>query len=170
MLHRLKLWRRHTPECPHCAKGRDFLGCRCPIWVDGSLNGKRIRQSLGTRDLHRASRKLAKLEDEPKSADSQRKRQPIAHAIQAFHESTRDLSRGTKRNYVRILRFLEQFTTTRGLETIDQIDLETLNAFLLPEDQLSDLGEGVAGSATLLPFLCGLRLDREESRQARDGA
>ena len=47
----LTIWRRHTAECPHRKKGRNYLKCNCPIWADGYVNGKRtLRVSLKTRD------------------------------------------------------------------------------------------------------------------------
>jgi hypothetical protein len=42
----LTIWRRHTAECPHRDKGRNYLKCNCSIWADGYVNGKR---TLATR-------------------------------------------------------------------------------------------------------------------------
>ena len=50
----LSLWRRHESKCPHKRKGRSFIKCQCPIWCDGELFDKRVRQSLDTRDWARA--------------------------------------------------------------------------------------------------------------------
>jgi site-specific recombinase XerD len=30
----LTIWRRHTAECPHRGKGRDYLKCDCPLWAE----------------------------------------------------------------------------------------------------------------------------------------
>ena len=60
----LTIWRRHTATCPHRAKGRDYLKCNCPIWADGYVSGKRtLRQSLKTRDMARARKRAAELEN-----------------------------------------------------------------------------------------------------------
>jgi hypothetical protein len=59
----LNLYRRHLKDCAHRAKGAAYTKCNCPVWCDGELNGKRIRESLKLRDWHRAIRKLAAMED-----------------------------------------------------------------------------------------------------------
>jgi hypothetical protein len=75
----LTIWRRHTGECPHRDKGRNYLKCNCPIWADGYLNGKRtLRQSLKTRDMARARKRAAELED------PQLQRRALKEAIAAF--------------------------------------------------------------------------------------
>jgi len=40
----LTLYRRHLTDCPHTSMR--YKRCRCPIWVFGTLDGKRMRQSL----------------------------------------------------------------------------------------------------------------------------
>jgi integrase/recombinase XerD len=40
----LTLYRRHLKECPH--DDRRYRRCKCPIWVQGSLAGEKIRKSL----------------------------------------------------------------------------------------------------------------------------
>lgn len=42
----LTIYRRHSSECPHKSKGRRWSRCNCPIWVQGSLGGEYVRQSL----------------------------------------------------------------------------------------------------------------------------
>jgi integrase/recombinase XerD len=42
----LRLRRRHLIACPH--RSITYRRCRCPIWVYGSKEGKRIRRSLDT--------------------------------------------------------------------------------------------------------------------------
>lgn len=44
----LKPWRRHFPDCDYVELGREYVKCSCPIWVDGMLDGKRVRRSLDT--------------------------------------------------------------------------------------------------------------------------
>jgi hypothetical protein len=40
----LTLFRRHLKGCPH--NSRSYRRCKCPIHVDGSLGGQKIRKSL----------------------------------------------------------------------------------------------------------------------------
>ncbi len=65
----LDLYRRHTAKCA-CRKKHHkvytkcaLATCSCPIWADGILEGKRVRQSLGTCDSKRAGRLRDALED-----------------------------------------------------------------------------------------------------------
>ena len=53
------LWRRHTPTCPQVRKGRKATKCNCPVWCDSFVDGKRRRESMGTRDWTRAEWKLS---------------------------------------------------------------------------------------------------------------
>lgn len=44
----LELYRRHLRDCQHLPKGNAWIRCRCPIWVQGSIGGERVRRSLNT--------------------------------------------------------------------------------------------------------------------------
>jgi len=140
----LMLWRRHEAKCPHKKKGRTCLKCQCPIWCDGDIDGKRVRKSLETRDWARATRNLARIEDpnyglktcsQPgcnelvERGRCARHTREIGRAISAYHEAHQDAADGTKRNRKRALRFLEEFLAERTVRTVDQINLEDLNAF-----------------------------------------
>jgi hypothetical protein len=41
------IYRRHQPRCRYAS--RRFRGCKCPIWVQGSLCGESVRHSLDLR-------------------------------------------------------------------------------------------------------------------------
>ncbi len=141
----LTLWRRHTAKCPHRDKGREHDKCTCPFWCDGEVDGKRVRQSLKTRDRQRAIRNADAIENpgvdtrkncaqpgcETKvdAGRCSRHTREIAKAIAAFHEANQDLELNTRRSHRNALTFLSDFLVARGLSTIDQVDLEALNAF-----------------------------------------
>lgn len=40
----LNIYRRHQKSCPH--KSRYYRRCQCPVWVQGTLRGETIRESL----------------------------------------------------------------------------------------------------------------------------
>jgi integrase len=140
----LTLWRRHESDCPHKGKGRKWTNCNCPIHCDGEVNGARIRKSMDTRDWARARRNLDRIED-PKSGLQQciqpgcremvegarcgRHTKEIAPAIAAYHDAHLDTALSTQQSLGRTLGFLEDFTSKRGLRTVDEIDLESLLAF-----------------------------------------
>jgi hypothetical protein len=50
----LTIYRRHRRDCNHRSEGRRYRRCHCPIWVDGILDEKEIRESLNCRDWQRA--------------------------------------------------------------------------------------------------------------------
>ena len=141
----LNLWRRHISTCTHRSKGRTHTKCSCPIWVDGEIEGRRIRHSLDTSDWQRAIRKAARLENPdfdsrltcahpgcPVKVDDlrcDRHRRDIKAAVAAFHASTADIAESTKHKYKRVLRLLEAFLIAQGAAAVHEVTLEMLNAF-----------------------------------------
>ena len=155
----LTLWRRHLKACEHrgsecsasCSKkhpegwhGKRWTKCSCPIWCDGDVAGARVRKSMDTRDWARAMRNLGKIEDpsyglrpcvQPgctemvESGRCTRHTREIARAVKAYHDTHQDAADSTKRSRRRTLRYLEEFAAASGLKTVDQIELEHLNAF-----------------------------------------
>jgi len=67
----LNLYRRHSEKCKHHDDGQGYTKCRCPIWCDGELNGKRLRKSVGLRDWARAVKRTEKVARE--TADCRRR-------------------------------------------------------------------------------------------------
>ncbi len=120
----LNLWRRHTPNCPHRAKGRDYCKCQCPIWTDGELNGKRYRRGLKVKDWQRAIRKLAILES-PESTQLK----PVPEAVKAFAEHHNYLEASTLRKYKNILDHIEEFAEKASIGTIAEFTIERLDQF-----------------------------------------
>jgi integrase/recombinase XerD len=51
----LTLYRRHAHTCSHREKGRRWTRCKCGIWVQGSLGGRWLKESLNTRDWSAAA-------------------------------------------------------------------------------------------------------------------
>src|SRR5579859_1575386 len=140
----LSLWRRHLKTCPHREMGRTYIKCACPIWCDGEVDGKRVRQSVGTRDWARATRNLGKLEDRTfglrpcaqpgceelvERGRCPRHTRDLPRAIAAYHEAHQDAAEATKRHRRRTLELFQEFIAARGFASVDQIDLEVLNAF-----------------------------------------
>lgn len=91
----LTIWRRHTEKCPNRAKGRAYLKCNCPLWADGYVNGARtLRQSLETRDLARARKKAAALEDPDAPV-----LKPLGDAVKSFMDQCAHLADSTRGKY-----------------------------------------------------------------------
>lgn len=129
----LTLQRRHTATCKHRSKGPDFLKCNCPIRACGSIDGKRTRLSLRTRDLSRASRRLAEL-SEPKQqpeAVPEKPRKLVEEAVAAFLAQRSDKQPETLRKYKRILKSIADFGVERSLSFLDQFTIDELDAYVL---------------------------------------
>ena len=53
-VHKLTIYRRHRQSCDYKAEGRKYRRCRCPIWADGTLDGREIRKSTGLASWEKA--------------------------------------------------------------------------------------------------------------------
>ena len=124
MAHMLALWRRHSRSCPHRKKGRTYIKCKCMIWVDGELNGKRFRRSTGVRDWQRALRKVAAWES-PNAPILK----PVKEATKAFLVHSRDLSPASLKKYGNVLRRLQEFCQRHHIDTLSELTVETLDEY-----------------------------------------
>ncbi len=120
----LNLFRRHTPKCPHRKRGRTFVKCRCPIWADGELDGKRYRRSLKVRDWARAARKLAQLEERNGVPSKS-----VKDAARAFLEGHQEWAAGTSRKYSRVLGYLEDLAKRERIDSLAEFGLEALDCY-----------------------------------------
>ena len=127
----LTIYRRHKRNCKHRAKGRKYRHCQCPIWVDGFLSGKEIRESLKLRDWQRAQERIREWEIEDRRTQQQQTRVPIAIAHEKFmaDAEARRLNQATLYKYRLLFRHLDKFAESSKLEFLDQLDLDTLATF-----------------------------------------
>lgn len=127
----LTIYRRHRKGCKHRAKGRKHRHCQCPIWVDGFLSGKEIRESLKLRDWQKALERVREWEIEDRRIQRQRTRLTIATAHQKFmaDAEARKLNQATLYKYRLLFRHVDKFAETYKLEFLDQLDLDTLATF-----------------------------------------
>jgi integrase/recombinase XerD len=125
----LILFRRHRKSCRHRKKGRSYRNCQCPIWIDGTLGGKRVRDSLNMRDWQRANEKMVRWEAEGKISEDSRK--TIEDAWRDFFVTaeSRKLSNETVRKYKHLRNQSVAYAETTGLRFLSQFDLETLDRF-----------------------------------------
>ncbi len=131
----LTLQRRHSQKCPDKKKGLNYLKCRghCPLRICGMINGQRVRTSLKTRDLQRAARRLAEMEEEALS----RHRKLLTDAIEAFHARHAKRAPETKRKYKRVLTCLADYCARQPLRYVDQIDVETMDGYALWRNKIN---------------------------------
>jgi site-specific recombinase XerD len=97
------------------------------VRVCGIAEGRRVRISLKTRDLQRAARRLAELEDR----QSGKPRKTVADAVEAFHAQHSDNASETKRKYRRILSFFGDFCASHSVRYLDQVNVEAMDRYTL---------------------------------------
>jgi integrase len=129
----LTLYRRHLKSCKHRGEGREYRRCKCPIWVDGLIGGRDIRQSLQTRDWQKASDRVHEWESRDSKDDLKVEREPItieqAGAEFLKDAQSRELREATLYKYRLLFRQLQAFSDNEGLRYLEELDLETLRKF-----------------------------------------
>jgi integrase/recombinase XerD len=139
----LTIYRRHLKSCEHRTEGRAYRRCKCPIWVDGFLGDRDIRQSLELRDWEKASVKIRDWVAEGKVTAPPAEPTTIVRATESFlvDARARELREATLSKYRLLFRRLGEFATEQGLRYIREFDLEKLRAFRAtwPDHNLSAL-------------------------------
>lgn len=125
----LTLQRRHSQKCPNRKEGPNYLKCRghCPLRICGTVDGRRIRKSLKTRDLQRAARRISDLDQEAVG----RPRKTLEDAVAAFQALNSKKTSETQRKYSRVLRYLSEYCAQQKLRCVDQITVEVLDGYTL---------------------------------------
>jgi integrase/recombinase XerD len=126
----LTIYRRHRKACKHRDKGRVHRHCQCPIWVDGFLGGKELRESLRLRDWQRAQEMIREWEAEDRRI-SQPARKSTGQAWEEFLAdiAARKLNDSTIRKYKLLKRQMEDFAQRCGLRVLVDFDLSKLSQF-----------------------------------------
>jgi integrase/recombinase XerD len=124
----LTIYRRHRKNCKHRAKGRKHRHCQCPIWVDGFLADKEMRESLKVRDWKRAQETIREWEAEDRRA-SRPERKRIADTWKEFLADieARRLHVATVRKYKLLNRQMEEYGRLHGLHFLDEFDLPSVS-------------------------------------------
>src|SRR5229473_5253600 len=127
----LTIYRRHRKNCKQRAKGRRYRHCQCPIWVDGALGGKDLRESLKLRDWQRAQDLIREWEAENRRAVQQEHQVTIKDAHTKFiaDAEARKLNDATLNKYRLLFRQLDGFAETYKLQSLKQLDLDALATF-----------------------------------------
>jgi len=128
----LTIYRRHVKNCDHRAEGRKYRRCRCPIWVDGFLNGVEMRESLKLRDWEKAQDKIREWESKGSAVEPE-SNQPISieHACDEFlrEADARELRESTLNKYRVLFAQLKAFAADRGLRFVKELDLSETRRF-----------------------------------------
>lgn len=125
----LTTYRRHKRNCKHRSEGRKYRRCLCPVWVAGTLGGRKIKKSLETRNWNEAAKRVQEWEAAEKITESGDV--SLADAWKNFLADleARKLSAQTVRKYRVLERQMTAFGQARGLEGLALFDLDALTAF-----------------------------------------
>lgn len=124
-----RLIRRHSPGCKYKKEGRNYLNCKCWLWVDGMSSSGRVRLPMKTRDLYVAAQRIAELQKGPPEPSKPRK--GFREAADAFVASHSDSASSTVRKYKRVLGHMARFLTGRNLTSVEDVSLELIDAYKL---------------------------------------
>src|SRR5215472_4357175 len=140
----LTIYKRHRQECPRRGtRGirveldsgkldlRQCERCRCVLWIYGELDGRKIRESLGTRDWERAKDIARGWIAERKPIREAPNGITIDDAAAKFivDARARDLNETTVYKYRLLLRKLQDFADRRGVKFLDELSVDTLTEF-----------------------------------------
>jgi integrase/recombinase XerD len=128
----LTIYRRHMKNCAHRAEGRNYRRCRCPIWVDGFLQGEEIRESLKLTNWEEAQDKVRKWEAErSRPQEPTDNRLTIEAAFEKYLADAESRQLGPSAIYKRALiaRQMKAFAADRGIRFFEQFDLDLLRDF-----------------------------------------
>jgi integrase len=127
----LRAYRRHSDDCKYKAKGRNYTRCNCPIWCDGTLDGRDFRRSVKTRDWNEAEHRirawetkgLDQTDDQPEVAVGDLADRHVADM------EARKLSPATLKKYRMLFRQLEAFAEKEGKNRLCDWTYDTASAF-----------------------------------------
>src|ERR1700730_5079789 len=120
----LTIYRRHRKSCKQRAKGRKHRHCMCPIWVDGFLGGKELRESLKLRDWQRAQEAVREWEANERR-DVKPERKTLENAWGDFRADiqARKLHKETMRKYRTLECQMVDFAARHGVRFLDEFTL-----------------------------------------------
>lgn len=126
----LTIYRRHLTSCAHRAEGREYRRCKCPLWVDGTVGQREIRESLHLRDWQKAQETIREWEAQGEIVQEAAP-VTIAQATDSFlaDAKARELREPTLYKYRLLFRRLQTFADGRGLRLISELNLDTLREF-----------------------------------------
>src|SRR6516165_1642679 len=124
------LYRRHTPECSQAKKGRKARKCQCPVWCDGYINGRRIRESMKTRDWRRAEWKVSRTLT-PEAQLQKGNGKPLETAVASYLADceARSLGASTILSYRNTLDAFVSFSNTNGCFETGQVSVDLISNF-----------------------------------------
>lgn len=127
----LTAYRRHVKNCPHRALGRKYRRCRCPIWVDGFLQGVELRESLNLKDWDKAQDRIREWEARGMVVAEEEPPLSLSEAQERFRADAeaRGLRPATLAKYRGLFTQMQAFARDEGRPFLEQWTLEALRRF-----------------------------------------
>ena len=126
----LTIYRRHYPPCPYTTRRR--RNCKCPIWVQGTLRGEAVKQSLDLRSWQAASDLVRGWEASGEIGVVRPDIPSAAEAVEKFiaYQRARHLSGETIRKYENLLEGrLLPWSRATGRGQFKQLSVDALRGF-----------------------------------------
>ena len=125
----MNAYRRHNPaKCRF--RSRTEYRCKCPRWVEGVKDSRRIREGLKLRDWNRAQELVREWDVEGKKP-KRKYRATIEEWRDQFLQdaAARHLTEATLRLYKLLFKQLIEFALEHGIKCADELDLKALTEF-----------------------------------------
>jgi integrase/recombinase XerD len=126
----LTIYRRHVSACPHTS--RNYKKCGCPLWVQGTLSGASVRQSLDLTSWDAAQRLIREWDATGRVGHVRGSVPTIAEAVQKFLEDARarNLSTASMSKYSLLLeKRLIPWASSAGYRLLRQLDVPECRDF-----------------------------------------
>ena len=125
----LVLFRRHLKNCEHYQDGRKWRRCRCPISVEGSVAGEKIRKALDMTSWE-AAQQWAR-DKEASGTLHTPSAVTLAEAVAKFYEDApaRNLKPATVKKYKVVLSQLTTFAADKSVVFLKQISVSFVRDF-----------------------------------------
>ena len=128
----LTLYRRHGRTCHHRSKGRRWTRCNCPVWAQGSLGGKWIKDTLNTRDWSVAAATVHEWEAAREIGASKAEIPTVREALQKYFDDAeaRNLAKSTIRKRRELLEGkLLPYCEAKGFDRLKDLNVDALRSF-----------------------------------------
>lgn len=122
------LWRRHLENCKHRKKGIRHTACNCPVWCDGTIDGRRVRHSMKTTSWDKAAREIERgLDPEPSPVAGI----TVARASDGYLADcvARNLEPSTVRSYTKLMQHFAAFCEAQAYTSLAHLTVDALGQF-----------------------------------------
>ena len=127
----LTIYRRHTKRCGHHKKGRRHHHCRCPIWVQGTLDGEPLRRSTGLQNWQKANELVRDWEASRRQPEEPPEIVTVRFACDRFLEdaAARGLAASSMKKYVQLTKQMTAFAQAHRKVNLHGWKVEVVRRF-----------------------------------------